>query len=182
MQIYHHRSTKNLSLVFFSPFSSTPSTLLPLHTLGSLQAKCEMRWNGMRERKERIVKEKKTFQIFFLSALILDSTAYCCCILMWMKRKKVFSFPNHMFYFLLHGFLPPSVIKLCVYFSRYRYERCWCWRWRFVSLLNIGKREVLHSARETHSIRRDAAFSSSFNVNIYVDCGTFPIAPRISSM
>lgn len=100
MQIYHHRSTKNLSLSLLplSPCSFTR----PITRSGILSERKRERSGEEMERK---------FQIFVLpppwfSILIVsDSTA-----------------AESTLYVLLSSWLPPLVIW-CVYFSRYRYEK-----------------------------------------------------------
>lgn len=166
---------------FSSPFSSTPSTLLPLHTLGSLRAKCEMRWNGMRERKERNVREEKTFQIFLL--LRLDSRFYRLLLLHFdvnEKKKKSFQLPQP-YVLLSSSWLPPSLRHqiVCIFFTLSIWALLMLKIEDSFRFSTLAKESSAFWPGNTFQTPSDAAFSSSFNVNIYVDCGTFPIAPRI---
>lgn len=117
MQIYHHRSTKNLSLVFSLSFllHTIHSSSTTHFGITSSEMWNEMKWDERKKRK-KCKRKKKTFQIFFLSALILDSTAYCCCILMWMKKS--FQLPQP-YVLLSSSWLPPSLRHqiVCIFFT-----------------------------------------------------------------
>lgn len=114
MQIYHHRSTKNLSLVFFSFLLHTIHSSSTTHFgITSSEMWNEMKWDERKKRKK--CKRKKNIPDFF--PLRLDSRFYRLLLLHFdvnEKKKKFSASPTICFtFFFMASSLPPS--SDCVY-------------------------------------------------------------------